>query len=63
MKVIFHKAGRETGYFADSDVVITEENLLQKVGSEISSMEVKELLKKRSIKVSYPVESIVEFIN
>lgn len=63
IKKTFQKAGRELVYFADGDVVITEENLLQKIGSEISSIEAMELLKKRSIKILYPVESVVVFIN
>lgn len=61
IKETFQKAGRESVYFADGDVVITEENLLQRVGSEISADEAMDLLESRTIKALYPVDSKVSF--
>lgn len=61
MKATFQKAGRESVYFAAGDVVITEENSLQRVGSEISAEEALELLENRSIKALYPIEFKVGF--
>ena len=61
MKVTFQKAGRESVYFADGDVVVTEENSLQRVGSEISAEEAMDLLENRTIKALYPVDSKVGF--
>ena len=61
IKETFQKAGRESVYFASGDVVITEENLLQRVGSEISAEEAMDLLESRKIKALYPVNSKVGF--
>lgn len=61
IKETFQKAGRESVYFAAGDVVITDENLLQRVGSEISVEKAFELLMNRSVNAFCPKESFVEF--
>ena len=59
IKENFQRVGRESVYFADGDVVITEENLLQRVGSEISKNQAYKLLMNRSTKGFYPIESFM----
>ena len=62
VKETFQKAGRESVYFVIGDVVITEEDSLQKVGSSLSVEEAQKMLMNRSIKALYPVESSIEFL-
>lgn len=61
LNVTFAQFGRKTPHFLPGDVLITEENSLQRVGSEISAAEAMDLLESRTIKSLYPVDSKVDF--
>lgn len=60
MREIFKKIGRQHGQFVTGDIVVTVENRLQQVGSDISEEKARELLESGYVKAVYPVESSID---
>lgn len=56
----FEDFGRSSAQFVYGDIVITEDNRLQRVGSDLSPEKALELLESHALKAFYPVESQIE---
>ena len=60
LKQKFESVGRSSAKFVSGDIVITEDNRLQRVGSDLSQEKALELLESHALKAFYPVESQIE---
>lgn len=60
LKDVFQKIERQHGHFVTGDIVVTVENRLQQVGSDISEEKARELLESGYVKAFYPAESSID---
>lgn len=60
LKDVFKKIERQHGQFLTGDIVVTIENRLQQVGSDLSEKKARELLESGYVKAFYPAESSID---
>lgn len=58
-KEIFQKIGRQQYEFITGDIIVSVENRLQQVGSELSKEEAQKLLESDFVKSFYPAEASI----
>lgn len=62
LKETFNNIGRQQCEFVTGDIVVTVENRLQQVGTDLSEEKARELLESGYVKAFYPVESSIDLM-
>lgn len=62
LREVFQKIGRLQFEFVLGDIVVTVENRLQQVGTDLSEEKARELLESGYVKAFYPAESSIDLM-